>query len=158
VAFTDDPESTDQQQILSQGHYSLIPVALSANVVAFKAQESQSSSLYPLNNLDLTPTMAAGLVTGAFETPSQSDVVACKNLTCPMPPCTGTGAKGKNPPKTCSLYTMANYQPTFTTPQQFESFVRSDSSGSNGLLYEWMCNAPNAGVPVSTSTSGARSP
>jgi hypothetical protein len=154
VAFTDDPESTDQQQILSQGNYSLIPVALSANVVAFKAQESQSGNLYPLNSLSVTPVMAAGLVTGAFETPSQSDVVECKNLTCPIPPCLGTGQKGTNPAKTCSLYTMANYQPTFTTPQQFESFVRSDSSGSNGLLYEWMCNAPNAGVPVSTSTSG----
>src|SRR6201999_369387 len=58
VAFTDDPESTDQQQILTQGNYSLIPVALSANVVAFKAQESQASSLYPLNSLDVTPTMA----------------------------------------------------------------------------------------------------
>ena len=154
VAFTDDPESTDQQQILTQGNYSLIPVALSANVVAFKAQESQSGSLYPLNNLDLSPVMAAGLVTGAFGIPSQSDVVTCKNLTCPVPPCLGTGAKGTNPPKTCSLYTMANYQPTFTTPQQFESFVRSDSSGSNGLLYEWMCGAPDAGVPVNTSTSG----
>jgi hypothetical protein len=49
---------------------------------------------------------------------------------------------------------MANYQQSFTIPQQFESFVRSDSSGSNGLLYEWMCNAPNAGVPVSTNSSG----
>ena len=150
VAFTDDPQSADQQQIFTQGNYHLIPVALSANVVGFKAQDSQAGTLFPLNTLDLSPLMAAGLLTGSYDTPLSADDVSCTGETCPVPPCI---ALGKKAPKTCGLFNMANYQADFEFPQQFESFVRSDTAGSNGLLYDWLCNAPNAGVPISITQS-----
>jgi hypothetical protein len=146
VAFTDDPEGPDQQATLSTGNYKLIPVALTANIIGFKAQESQSGTLFPLNAFNLSPLMVAGLLTGAENTPIGADIVSCKTASCPVPPCVGIGKKA---PTSCGLFNMANFQTSFNFPQQFESFVRSDSSGSNGLLYEWLCKAPNATVPVS---------
>jgi hypothetical protein len=155
VAFTDDPEGPDQQQVLSTGNYKLIPVALTANIVGFKAQEGQSGTLFPLNSFNLTPRMAAGLLTGVESTPLGADVVTCKTISCPVPPCLEVGKKA---PTSCSLFNMANYQATFNFPQQFEAFVRSDSSGSNGQLYEWLCNAPNVGVPISIANESVTEP
>jgi hypothetical protein len=144
VAFTDDPESSDQQQVLQQGNFKLIPVALTANVVAFKAVSFEDQVLFPLNSMDLTPTMAAGLLTGVYGTDSDSDMVECTK-SCPIPPCL-TPARGTKP--TCSLLGMLNYQQGFSFPKAYEAFVRSDDAGSTGLLFSWLCNAPAESVAV----------
>lgn len=148
VAFTDDPQSSDQQALLSKGNYKLIPVALTANVVAFHAQELSPSSgnLYPLFHFDLTPTMAAGLLTGAYGYTKDTDLVQCPTSTCPTPPC--TPPLHKTTPPLCSLMIQLNYSEGFSAPSQYGSFVRSDAAGSNGLFFAWVCDAPKVAVPV----------
>lgn len=148
VAFTDDPQSSDQQSLLGKGNYRLIPVALTANVVAFHAQELAPSSgnLYPLFHFDLTPTMAAGLLTGAYGYTKDTDLVRCPTSTCPTPPC--TPPLHKTTPPLCSLLIQLNYSEGFSAPSQYGSFVRSDTAGSNGLFFDWVCEAPKVAVPV----------
>jgi hypothetical protein len=148
VAFTDDPESPSQQQVLTQGNYKLIPVALTANVVGFRAQQFQDQFLFPLNNLDLTPNMVAGLLTGIYNTPVNNDPISCSlTVVCASPPCPALSKKkiATNP---CSLFNQLNYEEGFLPPQGYESFMRSDTSGSTGLLFNWLCNAPLSAVDV----------
>ena len=45
VAFTDNPESSEQHEVLDAGNYKLIPIALTANVVGFKAEQEQGGNL-----------------------------------------------------------------------------------------------------------------
>ena len=142
IAFTDDPESASQQQILTAGHYALIPVALSANVIAFRSQMLANQVLYPQNQLSLTPTMAAGLITTAFQNPGNADTVSCAS-TCPQPPCQAP-TKGVKP--TCSLFTELNYLQGFIAPQAYGGFVRSDNAGSTDQFFQWVCHATD--LPV----------
>jgi hypothetical protein len=153
VAFTDDPEAAQQQQVLSQGNLKLIPVALSANVVGFKAQDAEDNSLFPLNGLDLTPTMVAGLLTGIYSDPQNTDAYACAKTDCTNLGCSQDKVQGTNT-KTCSLFTELNYQEGFEPPQSYDAFVRSDDAGSNGLLFAWLCNAPVAPVTVDVPDTG----
>jgi hypothetical protein len=150
VAFTDDPEAADQQNIITSGNYKLIPVALTANVVAFKAVSFQDQNLFPLNTMDLTPTMAAGLLTGVYDTNADADAVACNKVGCPNPPCTPSRPLSK---QTCSLLGLVNFQSGFNFPGAYEAFVRSDDAGSTGLLFNWLCNAPSVPVTVNVPTS-----
>ena len=80
VAFTDNPESSEQQAVLTGGNYKLIPVALTANVVGYKAEQEQGGILYPVSSFDLTPTMAAGVLTGVYGTPQSADEVTCSRV------------------------------------------------------------------------------
>lgn len=159
ISFTDDPEQSDQQSVLKQGNYALIPVALTANVVAFRALVERNGSAYLSSTMSLTPNMVAGLIIGAYTNPSNAqkangtnafgdaDLVACPTSGCPSPPCVVPTHHKKT--VYCSLLAQLNYQPGFTFSQLYQSFMRSDTAGSNGLLMSWLCNAPNASVPVS---------
>ena len=137
VAFTDDPESVSQQQIITAGHYALIPVALSANVIAFRSQMLANQVLYPQAQLELTPAMVAGLITTAFQNPGNADMVSCGGG-CPEPPCQPP-LKGEKP--LCSLFTELNYVPGFISPQSYGGFVRSDDAGTTDQLFNWVCHA-----------------
>jgi hypothetical protein len=152
VAFTDDPEATDQQDLLKQGNFKLIPVALTANVIGFRGEALQNSNFFPLNTLDLTPTMAAGMLTGIYTSPPDTDQVVCAAGTCPIPPCTARTKHTRKPPH-CSLYTLLDNQVGFSLPNLYNPYVRSDQSGSTGLLFSWLCHAPVVPVHV-TVVSG----
>jgi len=160
VAFTDDPEQADQQAVLSQGSYALIPIALSANVVGFVAENRQAvgQELFPLGSMELTPNMVAGLLTGYYNSAGIADFVPCPTSGCIVPPCQA-GTK-KHPGTNCSLLAQLNYQPGFLFTQQNEAFVRSDTAGSTGELFSWLCHAPNAAVtalgnPYTETDTGA---
>ncbi len=167
VAFTDNPESSEQQAVLTGGNYKLIPVALTANVVGYKAEQEQGGILYPVSSFDLTPTMAAGVLTGVYGTPQSADEVTCsESLGCPSFGGTVCTRKGKTTTCTpapcpyhptdqkkgevgaCSLFAELNFQQDFSIAQQYESFVRSDDAGSVGLAFDWLCHAPVVPVTV----------
>jgi hypothetical protein len=154
VAFTDDPQASDQQSILTQGKYKLIPVALTANVVAFHAQEAKGIDFYPVFHLDLTPTMAAGLLGGTYGTTKNTDLVKCPDASCPTPPC--TPPPRTTPAPTCSLMIQLNYSQGFTAPAQYASTARSDTAGSNGLFFAWVCSAPKVPVHVKITNQTAK--
>ena len=110
VAFTDNPESSEQQAVLTGGNYKLIPVALTANVVGFKAEQEQGGILYPVSSFDLTPTMAAGVLTGVYGTPQSADEVSCsQSLGCPSFGGTVCTRKGKT---TTCIPAPCPYHPT----------------------------------------------
>jgi hypothetical protein len=142
VAFTDDPEQSDQQAELSQGNFALIPVALSANVVSFTAEERTAThqELVPLDSMDLTPNMAAGLLSGSYEGAATADATPCGGNGCVTPPCTA-GTKNK-PATTCALMNELNFNSQFLFAQIYGGYVRSDTAGPNGQLFSWLCNAP----------------
>ncbi len=152
VAFTDDPEQADQQVELKMGNFALIPIALSANVVSFTAEERTAShqQLVPLDAMDLTPRMVAGLLTGYYENIATSDVVACQSSGCTVPPCPVSTKKNK-PITQCSLMNEVNFDSAFLMPQSFAGYVRSDTAGPTGQLFAWLCKAP----VVSVSAVGA---
>jgi hypothetical protein len=157
MAFTDDPESPDQQAALAKGNLGLIPVALTANAVAFDATLDQSGLYYPLTQMELTPTMAAGLLTNASNYggtsfsvddndpcsgPSEAPGGGCAS----PPPCLG-GAYGGG----CSLYLQLNYLSGFNQFVQFTAAQRSDTTGATDQLFTWLCNAPV--VPLDFGTN-----
>jgi len=143
VAFSDDPEQADQQSELKMGNFALIPVALSANVISFIAEQRIPSpqELVPLDNMDLTPRMVAGLVTGYYEDIGTADVVPCQSSGCVIPPCPQSVKKNK-PTTSCSLMNELNYNSAFLFTQIFGGYDRSDTSGPTGQLFDWLCDAP----------------
>ena len=157
VAFTDDPEVAGQQAVLKQGNFKLIPVALTANVVGFKAQMGEDQLPFPLPGLDLTPNMAAGLLIGTYTGPNGADAVKCSKIAGGC----ATAACGSAKPVYCSVLAMLNYRAGFSLPTSFQTFVRSDTAGSTGLFFDWLCNAPSAAtdpsvaVPISVTPAGA---
>jgi hypothetical protein len=128
VAFTDDPESPDEQSVLDApgAHFTLIPVAATADVVGFKATIGQSGHAYPENSFRLTPNQVAGLITNYYGSPSNSDLGRC-------PPPTGK----------CSLLENLNNVNGFVLPQSYGGYVRSDPSGVTDSIFRWICEAPN---------------
>jgi hypothetical protein len=142
VAFTDDPEQSDQQAELSQGNFALIPVALSANVVSFTGEERTAThqELVPLDSMDLTPSMVAGLLSGNYEGAATADPTPCGSNGCTIPPCV-SGTKNK-PVTTCALMNELNFNSQFLFAQIYGGYVRSDTAGPNGQLFSWLCNAP----------------
>jgi hypothetical protein len=140
LAFTDDPESPDQQAQLKAGQDVLIPIALSANVIGFKATVGGSPT-FPQGKMDLTPTEVAGLVTNFYSGWTSSDLVTCtpgSSTWCVNSlPCTSLG---------CSILAELNAVSTsadsFLTPAgQYSGFVRSDAAGTTDQLTAWLCGA-----------------
>jgi PBP superfamily domain len=139
VAFTDDPESPDQQAALTQGHDALIPVALSADVIGFKATVGGTPT-YPQGALNLTPTEVAGLVTNFYSGWTSSDLVNCTPGTSW---CVDTTACI---PGTTSCSVLAQLNALATTAKSYlasagvySSFVRADPAGSTDQLTSWLC-------------------
>jgi hypothetical protein len=133
VAFTDDPEAADQRSILDAPgkHFALIPVAVTADVIGFKATMEQAGHAYPENSFDLTPDQVAGLITNYYGFPQDSDLGPC-------PPPTGT----------CSLVETLNSVNGFVAPQDYGGYVRSDPSGVIDDIFHWICSAPNVPFKV----------
>ena len=161
IAFTDDPEAADQQAQLKKGSFALIPVALSANVVAFFAQLYSGQLLYTLDQMDLTPTMAAGLLTNAYnDAATTDDQDACSG------PSLGAGGNclfGPGPCfglPTCSLYSQLNFVDGFDEFDKYQSVERSDTAGATAQLFTWLCSAPVVPLDFGTdpveSMSGAQ--
>ena len=127
VAFTDDPESARQRAILDAPghHYSLIPLAVTADVVGFKATMGQLGHAYPENSFQLTANEVAGLITNYYGFPGNSDVGTC-------PPPAGS----------CSLLETLNSVPGFVGPQDYGGYVRSDASGVTEDFFRWICMGP----------------
>ncbi|MGP0030167.1 MAG: hypothetical protein ACLPVF_06640 [Acidimicrobiales bacterium] len=179
VAFTDEPEEPDQQAELAKGHFALIPVALTANVVGFFAQLNFEGN-FTLDQMDLSPTMAAGLLTNAANysgAASTDDQDACSGPSEVPPtkpgetvdntsgPCLGPGSSpfGIGPcfgDATCSLYDQLNFINGFNQFAQYQAVQRSDNAGATGQLFNWLCNAPvvplDFGVDPTESSSGAQ--
>jgi hypothetical protein len=172
IALTDDPEAADQQASLKSGHFALIPVALTANIVGIDAQiygsglnGTKQGILYPINQMSLTPTMAAGVITaqGNYAASySADDQVACSGASedpsthqCGSWPC---GVLGTN--ATCSLFDQLNYLPGYGNYFQSSAFLEAGQSGSTDQLFTWLCNAPlvplNFGTNPTESQSGAQ--
>lgn len=160
VAFTDDPESADEQQALhclpagtypsSCGNYKLIPVALSANVIGFRAETGAllggSSTEFEQVALDLTPTEVAGFMSSAWTNADSTDLVSC--------PKSGTNWCTEDDPNVCagnqcSVFAELNQQAgdVYSNPS-YAAYVRSDSSGLTDQLLTWLCNAPNTPVKM----------
>jgi hypothetical protein len=148
IAFIDNPQNSDMKDLLAQGNYKLIPIALTANVIAFRSTVSRNQNLFPLTTLSLTPSMVAGLLTGQYTSPIDSDLVTCPGSKCPIPPCPQHTKKTHKHGPQCSLITLLNFSPGFLLPQQSNSFVRSDETGSTGVLFQWLCNAPVVPVKI----------
>ena len=79
VTFTDDPEDPATLAELKQagGKFAYIPIAVSATEIAFQAsagiQLSGSKTTFPIDSYQLTPAMAAGVMTQLWTSPvSQS--------------------------------------------------------------------------------------
>jgi hypothetical protein len=173
VAFTDDPESPDQQASLKSGSFALIPMALSANVVAFDGQISAVGNVpvFNVGQMDLTPTMVAGLLGSNVNwngSGLSDDIVPCHGPSsvtgtnqCSGFPCLSTG-----PGSTCSLFDQLNFTGGFLQFVGHEGFWRADPSGSTDQMFTWLCSAPKLPINLGSayppssypveSASGAR--
>jgi hypothetical protein len=144
IAFVDDPNDPAVQTALGgpSAQVAYIPVALTANVLGFKATESFNSngnvSTFPDNSFALTPTMVAGFLGNVSSYQQQAQ---------PPPdpvPCT-SGRAGS----ICSLINELNpAQPGFGRASAYGAFVRAGSSGSTYSLEQWLCSV-TTDVPVS---------
>jgi hypothetical protein len=172
IAFTDDPEAADQQASLKSGHFALIPVALTANIVGIDAEilgtglsGTKQGILYPTNQMNLTPTMVAGEITnqGSYAASyTADDQVPCSGPSedpgtqqCGSWPC---GVLGNT---TCSLFDQLNYLPGYGNYFQSSASMLAGTSGSTHQLFTWLCNAPlvplNFGTNPTESQSGSQS-
>ncbi|MGO9341981.1 MAG: hypothetical protein ACLP6E_05615 [Acidimicrobiales bacterium] len=149
IAFTDDPEALDEQQILggSKSPYALIPVAASADVLGFAANiqgfPPDNHTLYPQVNFELTPNMVAGMIADplVYDGVGNADLLAgfkCANPGIPPPkkidPCPGEEA--------------LNSLPSFQPQLEYTGYVRSDTAGVTDELLHWLCAAPDHTVPI----------
>jgi hypothetical protein len=155
IAFTDDPESADQQQSLKSGNFALIPVALTANTVGVDAQirgsglnGTQLGINYPINEMQLTPTMVAGEITdqGNYWTSNTAD----DQKRC-IGPSVLSGACGGYPcffggTLKCSLFDQLNYLPGYKNYSQSGAFLQEGTSGATDQLFTWLCNAPTVAL------------
>jgi hypothetical protein len=165
IAFTDDPHAADQQAQLAQGHFALIPVALTANVVAFLAQIQEGlSGVFNQDQMDLTPTMAAGLLTTASN--YNGSTLTDDSITCSGPSAgggtsttclSGPPCYGGSPTSTCSLYLQLNYVNSFIQFKNSNAFQRADNSGATDQLFNWLCNAPIVKLPFGSNPTETQS-
>jgi len=139
VAFTDDPNAASQQAQLKKGNFILIPIALSANVLAYRAQISDGFTVYPKGQLSVTANVAAGILSGAYQAPSTADLVACNG------PCS-TPLRGPcfHPTGDCSFFSQVNNDAGFFTTKAYGAYPRSDTAGATSQTLSWICSLPPA--------------
>jgi hypothetical protein len=151
VAFIDNPESPDIQSALSGASYTYIPVAVTADVIGFRALMFDRGNRYvfPDSSFNLTPTAAAGILTYTYTGPVGADMVPCSSVPSKaLSGLVGTGCVGGQ----VSLLSLANENGSFLPPREFATYMRADASGSTQELLTWICDAPNAPVPVPGGT------
>jgi hypothetical protein len=160
IAFTDDPEAADQQKVLSSGSFKLIPIALTANVVGFYGQlvDPMTSQTFPLDQIELTPNMVAGLMTNQYSSsdqsddmdqctgPSQSSNGQCSGLPCLLVESTTN----------CDLFDQLNFVSGFFQFSHSASYWRADPAGTTGQLFDWLCSAPT--VPLNYGSGFPQGP
>jgi hypothetical protein len=150
IAFTDDPQAADEQSALagSGARYAYIPLAASADVVGFGADESETSNpfvLYPDTSFDLTPNMVAGLLSMQYAAPGSADLLPAVGCTNPVP--------GKPTTlKPCPAMQAVNAPSGFLPPSFYWGIVRSDNSGVTDELLSWLCAAQDHSVPIAGQT------
>jgi hypothetical protein len=145
IAFTDDPQATDEQGALDQSknHYDYIPVAASADVVGFSANDAETTRplvAYPDTSFELTPNMVAGLISLQYSAPGTADPVS--GVSCANP---------EAPPKNfkaCPALQTVNLIPGFVPAATYWGNVRSDNAGVTDEFFEWLCQAQDRAVTI----------
>ena len=147
IAFTDDPEAPDEQSALcaARSHYAYIPVAASADVVGFCADNQgfppNDRALYPQTNFELTPNMVAGLITmqdsyaGSGRPPGRVSV---------LNPESAAARRLKPCPAMEALNSVSGLPPR----ADYWANVRSDNAGVTDELFNWLCTAPDESVTI----------
>jgi hypothetical protein len=140
IAFTDDPQSVEEQKILTADHDLLIPLAISANVIANRSQRyDTNNNVEPWTTLKLSANMVAGILTGAYGASSDTDLAPCGQSTCPD-------------------FTFLNYETGYQPPTSLGAFVRAGDAGSTDQTLAWLCASQplqytfNFGSTILTST------
>jgi hypothetical protein len=151
IAFTDDPNDPNQIKALQGKQYAFVPVAVSANVVAFLAGDVQQEQrvAYPVSSYNLTPNMVAGLLTSNYTAPQGSDVL--------IPPLVCAQIAGCSASNTSSYdaFDLLNPAPPgLVTPGEFGLSFSSVATGASYEVTNWLCHAPNAPFTVSVPLIG----
>jgi hypothetical protein len=158
IAYTDDPEAADEKSALSGtgSHYDYIPVAASADVVAFSADDALTSRPlvpYPDTSFALTPNMVAGLISLQYSAPGTADAIT--GLSC---------VNSQPPPKTykaCPAMQTVNSVTGILPPATYWANVRSDNAGVTDEFFQWLCAAQDrsvtiAGLPATETKTAAQ--
>jgi hypothetical protein len=146
IAFTDDPQAADEQTALtgSGTTYAYIPVAASADVVGFSANQSETTNpfvLYPDATFALTPDMVAGLISLQDSSPGSADPLAGQSCANPSP--------GKPTElKPCPALEALNAVTGFLPQTSYWANVRSDNAGVTDEFFSWLCATPDEGVTI----------
>ena len=161
VAFTDDPWDPALTGQLKTSSYVYIPVALSATVVGFLGGVPSSVSQgvsYPVSNYNLTPNMAAGVLTTAYEGGGVSDSLVNAPAGLPAPlDCTRIAGCKKSTEFQFNSFYMLNPQPAGVgQPSTLGSYFANSVAGSNYELSQWICNSPNTPFNVTVRMVGKR--
>jgi hypothetical protein len=121
IAFTDDPQSPEEQKILTEDHDLLIPLAISANVIANRSQRYDvNANVEPWTSVKLSANMVAGIITGAYGSSSDADLAPCGASTCPD-------------------FTFLNYENGYQPPTSLGAFVRAGDAGATDQTFAWLC-------------------
>ena len=134
MAFTDDPQAASQQAIISSKNYLAIPIAISANTVAFRSQVENNQEVLPQPDLSLTANMVAGLISSAYFQVQQADVIPCTVGSCPA-------------------ISFLNNEPGDNPARNYGAFLRSDTAGTTDQLFNWICNAKPMSLTFTTLNS-----
>ena len=158
IAFTDDPQAADEQAALtgSGSHYDYIPVAASADVVGFSANDAETTRplvAYPDTSFQLTPNMVAGLISLQYSAPGTADAIS--GVSCANP---------EAPPKNfkaCPAVQTVNLIPGLVPAVTYWANVRSDNAGVTDEFFSWLCAAPDRtvminGQPVTETKTAAQ--
>jgi hypothetical protein len=139
MAFTDDPQSPDQQAIIKKDKLLLIPIAYSGNVMGGQSQMNGASGIVSQTGIKLTASLAAGIVGG-----TNYGALADGQAVC-------TQGSTKSP---CGVMGTLNYVPGFKGAKSYFSFLRSDTAGTTDQLLQWVCDSGKAtNVPVLTNAT-----
>jgi len=124
IAFTDDPQAPAEQAILQKDNDLLIPVAISANVIANRSQRTDAgSNIEPWTTVKLSANMVAGILSGSYGSSSTADLAPCQGSTCPD-------------------FAFLNFEPGYGPPTGLGAFVRAGHAGTTDQTLAWLCASP----------------
>jgi len=173
VGFTDDPSDPTETANLAGKAYAFIPVALSGTAISFLASETGNSLTSPLATYNLTPNMAAGLITSLYQFPTgqvgivngKPQIQLADNLVPPLDCSQLVGCASRNHLKQIYnelFYNSFNLLNTLgageAAPTVFGSFMTDVPSGANYQVTDWICKAPNTPFSVTVNEVGQSSP
>ncbi len=173
AAFTDNPSDPVETANLAKTPHTLIPVALSGTAVSFLASESGNSVESPLATYNLTPNMAAGLITSLYQSPigqvgfadGTPTIQLADNLIPPLDCTQLVGCPAKNPANQVynELYFSSfNLLNTLGAgeggPTALGSFMSDVPSGASYQVTDWICKAPNTPFSVTVKEIGKHGP